>query len=159
MHTCIILWFVIMISWVCLGINAWKRGILLGLSNKPRPKVSKFNITVCHSAGILILLCSTTSSCCSSKHSLFTLRNRKPVLVVYTLVWWSYIQCLYIKISDSGPSEIGTCYLYKGHFSRSQIISLLIVLLHFEPLRRGQPLYKGHQAIFPQWIICSKVLL
>ena len=52
-------------------------------------------------------------------------------------------QDLYSETSDNGPSEIGTQNnkpLNKGHFSRSQIISLPIVL---EPLRRGQPLYKG----------------
>jgi len=31
--------------------------------------------------------------------------------------------------------------LYKGNFSRSQIIHFPIVLIQFEPLRRGQPLY------------------
>ena len=36
--------------------------------------------------------------------------------------------------------------LYKGHFSRSQIIHFPIVLIQFEPLRRGQPLYKGHNS-------------
>ena len=52
---------------------------------------------------------------------------------------------VYSQTSDSGPSEIGTQYnkpLYKGHFSRSQIIGLPMVLIHFEPPRRGQPLYK-----------------
>ena len=51
----------------------------------------------------------------------------------------------YSQTSDSGPSEIGTQYnkpLYKGRFSRSQII---MVLIHFEPPRRGQPLYKGQK--------------
>ena len=55
------------------------------------------------------------------------------------------IAMVYSQTSDSGPSEIGTQYnkaLYKGHFSRSQIIGLPMVLIHFEPPRRGQPLYK-----------------
>ena len=54
----------------------------------------------------------------------------------------------YSPTSDSGPSEIGTQYnkpLYKGRFSRSQIIGLPMVLIHFEPPRRGQPLYKGQK--------------
>ena len=54
----------------------------------------------------------------------------------------------YSQTSDSGPSEIGTQYnkpLYKGRFSRSQIIGLPMVLIHFEPPRRGQPLYKGQK--------------
>ena len=52
----------------------------------------------------------------------------------------------YSKTSDSGPSEIGTVYnrpLYKGHCLRSQIFTLPIVLIHLQPPRRGQPLYKG----------------
>ncbi len=56
----------------------------------------------------------------------------------------------YSKTSDSGPSEIGTQYnkpLNKGLFSRSQIIGLSIVLIHFEPPRRGQPLYKGQNTL------------
>ena len=39
----------------------------------------------------------------------------------------------YSQTSDSGPSEIGTQYnkpLYKGRFSRSQIIGLPMVLIH-----------------------------
>ena len=54
----------------------------------------------------------------------------------------------YSKTSDSGPSEIGTQYnkpLYKGRFSRSQIIGLSMVLIHFELPRRGQPLYIGQK--------------
>ena len=53
---------------------------------------------------------------------------------------------VYSETSDSGPSEIGTQYnkpLNKGRFSRSQVIGFPIVLIHFEPPRRGQPLYKG----------------
>ena len=34
--------------------------------------------------------------------------------------------------------------LYKGHYSRHQII-LSLVLIQFEPPRRGQPLYKGQR--------------
>ncbi len=52
--------------------------------------------------------------------------------------------------SDSGPSKIGTQYnkpINKGRFSRSQIIGLPIVLIHFEPPRRGQPLYKGQNTL------------
>ena len=48
---------------------------------------------------------------------------------------------LYSQTSDSGPSEIGTQYnkpLYKGRFSRSHIIGLPMVLIRFEPPRRGQ---------------------
>ncbi len=65
------------------------------------------------------------------------------------LAWHQHVrECynIYSKTSDSGPSEIGTLYnkpLNKGRFSRSQIIGLLIILIHFEPPRRGQPLYKG----------------
>ncbi len=57
---------------------------------------------------------------------------------------------VYSKTSDSGPSELGTQYnkpLNKGRFSRSQIIGLPIVLIHFEPPRRGQPLYKGQNTL------------
>ncbi len=59
---------------------------------------------------------------------------------------------IYSKTSDSGPSKIGTQYnrpLNKGRFSRSQIIGLPIVLIHvhFEPPRRGQPLYKGQNTL------------
>ncbi len=65
--------------------------------------------------------------------------------------------CMYSKTSDSGPSdsgpsEIGTQYnkpLNKGRFSKSQIIGLPVVLIHFEPPRRGQPssLYKGQNIL------------
>ena len=55
-----------------------------------------------------------------------------------------YMMARYSQTSDSGPSEIGTQLynkpLYKGRFSRSQIIGLPMVLIHFEPPRRGQPL-------------------
>ncbi len=57
---------------------------------------------------------------------------------------------IYSKTSDSGPSEKGTQYnkpLNKGRFSRSQIIGLPIVLIHFEPPRKGQPLYKGQNTL------------
>ena len=57
---------------------------------------------------------------------------------------------VYSQTSNSGPSEIGTQYnkpLYKGHFSRSQIIGLPMVLIHFEPPRRGQLLYKGQKTL------------
>ena len=57
---------------------------------------------------------------------------------------------IYSKTSDSEPSKIGTQYnkpLNKGRFSRSQIIGLPIVLIHFEPPRRGQPLYKGQNTL------------
>ncbi len=37
--------------------------------------------------------------------------------------------------------------LNKGCFSWSQIIGLSIVLIHFEPPRRGQPLYKGQNTL------------
>ncbi len=65
---------------------------------------------------------------------------------------WIYISQISVcsKTSDSGPSEIGTQYnkpLNKGRFSRSQIIGLPIVLIHFEPPRRGQPLYKGQNTL------------
>ena len=57
------------------------------------------------------------------------------------------LQCYYYsKTSDSGPSDIGTVYnrpLYKGHCLWSQIFTLPIVLVHLQPPRRGQPLYKG----------------
>ena len=57
----------------------------------------------------------------------------------------------YSKTSDSGHSEIGTQYnkpLNKGHSSRPQIIiGFPIVLVHFKPPRRGQPLYKGQSSI------------
>ncbi len=74
-----------------------------------------------------------------------------------------YIQ--YSKTSDSGPSKIGTQYnkpLNKGHFSRSRIIGLPIVLIHFEPPRSGQPLYKGqkHFNLYrSQSVLCSEVWL
>ena len=38
--------------------------------------------------------------------------------------------------------------LYKGHCLRSQIFTLPIVLVHLQPPRRGQPLYKGQN----KWI-------
>ncbi len=50
---------------------------------------------------------------------------------------------MYSKTSDSGPWTHYNKPLNKGRFSRSQIIGLPIVLIHFEPPRRGQPLYKG----------------
>ena len=58
---------------------------------------------------------------------------------------------VYSETTDSGPSEIGTQYnkpLNKGRFSRSQIIGLPIVLIHFEHPRRGQPLYIGQNTEF-----------
>ena len=65
--------------------------------------------------------------------------------------------------SDSGPSEIETQYnkpLYKGRFSRSQIIGLPMVLI--SP-RRGQPLYKGStkdlNLYCSQSVLCSEVRL
>ena len=57
----------------------------------------------------------------------------------------------YSKTSDSGSSEIGTVYnrsLYKGHCLRSQIFTLPIVLIHLQPPKRRQPLYKGQN----KWI-------
>ena len=46
------------------------------------------------------------------------------------------------------PPEIGTQYnkpLYKGHVKVPKIcFPTCILLVHFEPPRRGQPLYKGH---------------
>ena len=57
--------------------------------------------------------------------------------------------CNYNQASNTGPSEIGTQHnrpLYKGPFLRSQIIGFPIVIIHFEPPRRGQPLYKGHNS-------------
>ena len=67
-----------------------KEATLLHLSNKPRPmaKVSKFNITVLPLSGY------TNSTHTVVLHNIFmllvkaffALRNRKPVLVVYTTV-------------------------------------------------------------------------
>ena len=65
----------------------------------------------------------------------------------------------YSKSSNSGPSKKGTVCdrpLYKGHFLRSQIPTLPIVLIPLQPPRRGQPLYKGQN----KWIyIVSNVSL
>ena len=50
--------------------------------------------------------------------------------------------------------------LYKGHFSRSQIIGFPLVLVHFEPVRKGQPLYNynGHNSwiYISQWVLVQK---
>ena len=82
--------------------------------------------------------------------------------IVYKLIAVAIIACVpehpthryvYSQTSDSGPSEIGTQYnkpLYKGRFSRSQIFGLPMVLIHCEPQRRGQPLYKGLEFIVPK---------
>ncbi len=74
------------------------------------------------------------------------------MILYYQVKTMLYSMCKYIysKTSDSGPSEIGTQYikpLNKGRFSRSQIIGLPIVVIHFEPPRRGQPLYKGQNTL------------
>ena len=72
----------------------------------------------------------------------------------------------YSKTSDSGPSEIETVCsrpLYKGHCLGSQIFTLPIVLIHLQPPRRRQPLYKGQikQANLhcSQRVPCSEVPL
>ena len=59
--------------------------------------------------------------------------------LVYTVNW----------TSDSGPSEIGTQYLQRTLFKVPKI-GLPMVLIHFEPPRRGQPLYKGRIYIVPK---------
>ena len=49
---------------------------------------------------------------------------------------------MYSGTSDSGPSEIGTQYnrpLYKGQGPKNLLPYIL--LIHFEPPTRGQPLY------------------
>ena len=51
--------------------------------------------------------------------------------VQYTLQW---------------PTPTHNRPLYKGHFSRPQIILFPIVSIHFEPPRRGQPLHKGRNS-------------
>ena len=74
-------------------------------------------------------------------------------LAGYEAGWPDLYNTMYSQTSDSEPSEIGTQYnkpLYKGRFSRSQIIGLPMVLIHFEPPRRGQPLYKGQKILFPK---------
>ncbi len=74
----------------------------------------------------------------------------KGVTQTYTVHVHVCVYCIYSKTSDSGPSEIGTQYnkpLNKGRFSMPQIIGLPIVLMHFEPPRRGQPLYKGQNTL------------
>ena len=43
--------------------------------------------------------------------------------------------------SNSGPSKIGTVYnrpLYKGRCLRSQVVTLPIVLIHLQPIYKGQ---------------------
>ena len=73
----------------------------------------------------------------------------------------SYVHVSTVKSPILDPlSEIGTQYnklLNKRHFSRSQIhvIGLPIVLIHFEPPRRGQPPYEGRNT----WILVSKCFL
>ena len=55
----------------------------------------------------------------------------------------------YSGTPDSGPSEIGTQYnrpLYKGHRARNLLPYTCVVIIHFEPPKRGQPLYKGHNS-------------
>ena len=51
--------------------------------------------------------------------------------------------------SNKGPSEKGTLYvnpLYRGHCLGSQKLPFPIVFIHWEPPRRGQPLYKGQNS-------------
>jgi len=59
--------------------------------------------------------------------------------VFYKICGQNYIP-EYSKTSDSGSSEIET--FQQRMFSRSQIIVFPVVPIHFEPLRRGQALYK-----------------
>ena len=56
---------------------------------------------------------------------------------------------IYSWTSNKGPSKKGTLYiksLYNGHRSWSQKNTIPIASIHWEPLRRGQPLYNGQNS-------------
>ena len=75
-------------------------------------------------------------------------------MIVITAASMLYMEALvnnHSETSDSGHSEKGIQYktpLYKGYCSRSQkITSVLIVSIHWQASRRGQPLYKGQNIV------------
>jgi len=84
------------------------------------------------------------------------------VHVCHTHVTYLHLLCYYSKTSDSGPSKIGTWYsepLYKGHFSRSQIVGFPITFWTFE--KRTNALQRAQTAEFILSPMCplSDVLL
>ena len=82
------------------------------------------------------------NSCTSLQYVIFIMTFASDTKVKLT---YCHSVSNYSGTFDSGLSEIGTVYnkpLYKRHCLRSQIFTLPIVF-NFQPLRRGQPLYKG----------------
>ena len=63
---------------------------------------------------------------------------------------------VYSKTSNNGPSEKRTTSLQRT--AHLPPIDFTIELIHYEPPRRGQPVYKGQMA-HPQSVLCSEVLL
>ena len=63
---------------------------------------------------------------------------------------------LYSKTSNNGPSEKWTTSLQRT--AHLPLIDFTIELIHYEPPRSGQPLYKGQMAR-PQSVLCLEVLL